>query len=429
MAGLALGSLFLLILLQVPIGFAMIAVGVAALGLLIGWMPAATFLAKEPAAVLQSSDLATIPLFLMMGAFASLAGFSQDMYAAASACIGHRRGGLAQATLAGGAAFGSICGSSIATTAALTRVALPEMERRNYEVGFSSGTIAAVGALKSLIPPSLLMILYCVIAKTFIFDMFIAAVIPAALTIVLSAIAIWITVRLNPSRAPIVQRVPWRERLTLFHRAIPAAFLMALVFAGLYSGVFTVNEAASVAAVLSFCFAVIRRQLTWVRFQNAVCEASVGTLLIYTILIGANVFSSFVGLIRAPEMLVGFVSNLNVAPIVVIAALLLMYLVLGTVFDEVSALVITLPIVLPIVIGLGYDPIWWGIMCVIQIELAVIHPPFGVVVFVLHGLAPHVPMKSIYRGVLPFLLTDFIVLIVLALYPDLTLVLLRLLER
>jgi tripartite ATP-independent transporter DctM subunit len=419
--GVGLAGLFVLIFLQVPIAFAMIAIGVVGFGLQAGWGPAFTLLASDPSQLLTSMDLATVPLFLMMGAFASVAGFSEDVYAAAAALLGHRRGGLAYATIGGCAAFGAICGSSTATAATFGKVALPQMLRRGYAPGFSTGTIAAGGTMKALIPPSLIMILYCVVAKTYIFDLFAAAIIPAILTIALNMAAIAVTVRLDPSVAPLSPRLPWSERVVALKRAIPALLLMAAIFGGLYSGIFTVNEAASVAAVLSLALAIARRRMGWRGFVRSLEQTAGASVMLYFILIGAAVFTYFVTLAHVPEILVGAVGALHLPPLAVIFLLLIAYLILGSVFEEISAILITLPFVLPIVVSLGYDPVWWGVMNVIQVELALIHPPLGVIVFLLHGIAPDIPMRTIYRGVLPFIVADLVVLFLLMLFPGIAL--------
>ncbi|MDB5402310.1 MAG: siaT7 [Rhodopila sp.] len=231
--GVGLAALFVLIFLQVPIAFAMMAVGVMGFGLQAGWAPAFTLLASDPSQQFTSLDLATVPLFLMMGTFASVAGFSEDVYTAAAALLGHRRGGLAYATIGGCAASGAICGSSTATAATFGKVALPQMLRRGHSPGFSTGTIAAGGTMKALIPPSLVMILYCVVAKTYIFDLFAAAIIPALLTIALNMAAVAICVHLHPEDAPLSARLPWAERLVALRRAAPAGLLMIAIFGGL----------------------------------------------------------------------------------------------------------------------------------------------------------------------------------------------------
>ena len=261
--GFGILALFALMLVQVPIGFAMIIVGVAGFALQSGWRPAVTLLVNEPVGILSSADLATVPLFLLMGTFASVAGFSADLYNLAAACLGHRRGGLAYATIGGSAAFGVVCGSSTATAATFAKAALPEMLKRGYSPAFSTGTIAAGGTLKSLIPPSIVMILYCIVSKAFILDLFRAAILPAIVAVLVNLLAITVMVRLEPKSAPVGARVPWPERWAALKAAAPVLLLMIAVFGGLYSGIFTVTEAASVAAVLSLLFALARRRLSW----------------------------------------------------------------------------------------------------------------------------------------------------------------------
>jgi tripartite ATP-independent transporter DctM subunit len=414
-------ALFVLILLQVPIGFAMIIVGIVGYALQAGWGPAVTILAAEPSGLLASVDLATVPLFLLMGTFASAAGFSRDVYNAAAALLGHRRGGLAYATIGGCAAFGAVCGSSTATAATFAKAALPEMLRRGYSEGFSTGTIAAGGTLKSLIPPSIVMILYCIVSRTFIFDLFTAALVPAVLVIALNLITIWIVVRLNPSVSPALERISWSERRAALKAATPVMLLMISVFGGLYSGVFTVNEAASVAAVLSLAFAVARGRLSLEALWEGLRESAGATAMIYIIIIGASIFTYYITLARVPEALIGFVGGLQVSPLVVIFTLLVAYLVLGAVFDEISAMLITLPFVLPIIEKLGYDAIWWGILNVVVIELGMIIPPIGIIVFVLHGLAPKISLGTIYRGVTPFIIADLVLLALLTVFPEISL--------
>jgi tripartite ATP-independent transporter DctM subunit len=416
-----LAALGALILLQVPIGFAMIIVGIAGYALQAGWGPAFTLLASEPSGLLASVDLATVPLFLMMGTFASAAGFSSDIYNAAAALLGHRRGGLAYATIGGCAAFGAVCGSSTATAATFAKAALPELLARGYAPGFSAGTIAAGGTMKALIPPSIVMVLYCISTQTFIFDLFVAALVPAVLAIALNLLAIWVTVRIDPNVAPQARRIAWQARIAALRAAIPAALLMLTVFGGLYSGVFTVNEAASVAAVLSLAFAVARRRLTWAALWRGLRETASATAMIYVIIIGASVFTYFVTLAKVPEALVAFVGELPLAPLAIVALILIAYLILGAVFDEIAAMLITLPFVLPIVLNLGYDPIWWGVINVVVIELGMIIPPIGLIVFIVHGLAPQIALRTIYRGVAPFIAADLVLLALLASFPQIAL--------
>jgi len=418
---LGLAALFVLIALHVPIGIAMILVGIVGYALQTGWSPAFTLLASEPSGLLSSVDLATVPLFLLMGTFATAAGFSRDIYNAAAALFGHRRGGLAYATIGGCAAFGAVCGSSTATAATFAKAALPEMLRRGYGQGFSAATIAAGGTLKSLIPPSIVMILYAIVARTFIFDIFVAALVPALLAIALNLLAIWVVVRLNPSIAPLSEAVGMAERWQAIKTAAPVFVLLAAVFGGLYSGVFTVNEAASVAAVLSLLFAFARGRLNRASLWLGLRDTAAATAMIYMIIIGASLFAYYMTLARVPEALIALIGGLEVPPLVIIFCLLLAYLALGAVFDEIAAMLITLPFVLPIIEQLGYDAVWWGIINVVVIELGMIIPPIGIIVFILHGLAPQIGLRTIYRGVVPFIVADLVLLVLLTVFPGIAL--------
>ncbi|MDR1968112.1 MAG: TRAP transporter large permease [Burkholderiaceae bacterium] len=414
-------ALFLLILLQVPVGIAMLVVGVCGYAAQTGWGPALAMLANEPSTLMSSVDLATVPLFLLMGTFATAAGFSSELYNAAAAVLGHRRGGLAYATAGGSAVFGAICGSSTATAATFTKAALPEMLQRGYSPSFAAGTIAAGGALKSLIPPSVTMILYCVATKTFIFDLFAASIVPALLTIAFNLVTIAVIVRVWPQLAPVAARVPWSQRWPLIVRALPVLGLVAVLFFGLYSGIFTVNEAASVAAVLSFVFAALRGRLSWEAIGRGMRDCATASAMIYTIIIGSIVFGDFLTLAQVPGALVGLLDGTHFSGMTIIVLLLVIYLVLGSLFDEIAAMLITLPFVLPIIVQLGYDPIWWGVINVIIIEIGMIHPPLGIIGFVLHGLAPQISLAKIYRGVAPFIVADMAVLALLVLFPALAL--------
>ncbi len=414
-------ALFVLVALHVPLAFAMIAVGIVAFALQTEWGPALTFLASEPSQVLGSTDIAAVPLFLLMGAFVNVSGFSKDLYTAAAALLGHRRGGLAYATIGGSAAFGAICGSSPATVATFTRVSLPEMLQRNYSPSFSGATIAAGGALKALIPPSLSMILYCVVARTYIFDVFIAAVVPALITIAANILAIALVVRANPGIAPTSERVSGKEKLAAALRAAPAVLLIGIIFVGLYSGIFTVNEAASVAAIVSFAFALMRRTITRENFVKGLRDTALIAGMIYFVLIGSSIFTYFISLAKIPEQLIAFLSTVDLPPVGVIVLMLGAYLVLGAVFDELAAMIVTLPFVLPIIVHFGYDPIWWAIINVIIVELGLVIPPIGLVILIIHAMRPDIPLQRLYRSIIPFVAADIAVLALLTAFPQLAL--------
>ena len=421
---LGFGALLVLILAHVPIAFAMFIVGTVGYALQIGLMPAATILAREPAAILASVDLSTVPLFILLGVYATKAGFSADLFRAIAAFVGHRRGGLAYATIGGCAAFGVVCGSSLATAATFAKVSLPEMLTRRYSPAFATGTIAAGGALKSLIPPSVPMILYCIVSKTFVLDLFIAAIIPAVLGFVFNLVAAAVTIRAFPHLAPVAEPSSWPSRWKALRDAWPLAIIICVIFGGFYSGVFTINEAAAVAVVSMMVFSLIMGRLSLRQLVEALSETASVVAMIYMLVAGAFVFSSFLNLAQVPEAIAQAVGSLNLSPLAVVSLLLLFYLVLGSVFDEATAMLITTPFVLPIISSLGYSPIWWGVVMALVIEISLIHPPMGLIVLLLHGMTPEISLTKMTLGVSPYIVADLILLVLLVLFPSISLVLL-----
>lgn len=428
MSLIGISALFALILLRIPIGFSLMFVGITGYATISGWSPALSVLATEPAASLSSVDLATVPLFLLMGTFATVAGFSADIYNVISAFFGHRRGGLAYATVGASAVFGVVCGSSTATAATFGRSALPEMLSRGYDKGFAAGAIAAGGTLKSLIPPAVVMILYSMITNVFIFDLFVAAIVPAIIAIVLNMFCIALITRYKPELAPISTKVDWVERKRALKAGFPALLLIVAVFGGLYSGVFTVNEAASVAAILALIASFARGRINKTNFISGLRESASATAMLYIILIGAFVFGDFLNLANFPQALIKYVNQIHAPPLSIVFILLLIYLLLGAVLDEIAAVLITLPFVLPIVVSLGYDPVWWGIVSVTVMEIGMIIPPMGIIVFVLYGIARDIPLRTLYVGVVPYVIADIVLLVLVVLFPDISLGLLRLLN-
>jgi len=413
--------MFLLILLQVPIGVAMSVVGVLGYGALAGYSQAFTLLATETSGVISNADLAVIPLFLLMGNFSISAGLSSDVYNLAYAFVGRYRGGLALSTITGCGLFGAICGSSTATAATFGRVALPEMLERKYSPSFATGCIAAGGTLASLVPPSVILIVYAVMAEEFIIELFIAAIIPAVLSILFYFIAIFIYVRIKPNAGPAGPVLRWSERFRVIIRSWGIILILVVVIGGIYGGVFTVNEAAAVGVVLTFLFALGRRKLTIQKFWDALTGTAVNTAMIYLIIIGANIITYFVTLTQMPDSLVTGISHLNMPAPIILFFLLVVYLILGSIFDTVAAMLITLPFVLPLIVELGYSPVWWGIINVVVIEIGLVTPPLGLNVFVLGGVARDIPLNVIFRGIVPFLCADILRLTVLAVFPGLVL--------
>jgi len=406
-----------LIALHVPIGVSMALVGFVGTSLIIGVGPALSLLAVEPVTALSSLDLATIPLFLLMGGFAAASGVSSDLFNVAARFMGHRRGGLAMATVMGSAGFGAICGSSVATTASMARIALPEMEKRGYAAGLSVGSIAGGGGLAILIPPSIIMVIYAVLTEQFVLDLFVAGIVPGAIAVLLYILAIMIYARMFPEAAPAGARATWSARLRSVVGAWRAVATIIVVTVGIYAGIVTVIEAASLGAFMTFLFWAGSRNASW-RGLFEIARDTLGvTGMIFMMVIGAHVLSYFVTLTDAPNVVVAQVSASGLPPMTIVILLLLMYLVLGAIFDAVAAMVLTLPFVFPLIINLGFDPIWWGIINVMIIEIAAVTPPIGINVFVMHAAAPHIPLRTIFRGIVPFLMADFLRLAILLMFP------------
>ncbi len=418
---LGLAGMFVLILLHVPLGVAMGIAGVVGFGVLANFMPAYTLLASETASAFTSQDLATIPLFIMMGGFASAAGLSEDLYRMAYALVGHRRGGLAMATIGGCAGFGAVCGSSIATTATFGRVALPPMQARGYAPGFATGTVAAGGTLGILVPPSIIMVIYAVLAEQLILTLYVAAIVPSILAVALHFSAIAIYTRVRPMDAPAGELMPWNERVRELLRGWAVLLLILIVLGGISFGVFTAVEGAAVGAALAFIFALLRRSLDRETFKRTLIDVASTTAMIYVIIIGASLFGYFVAISKAPQEIIGAISGAGLSMPAVMFLLMVMYLILGAVFDEVAAMVITLPFVLPLIKSWGFDPVWWGIINVVIIELGMLIPPIGMNVFVIHGIAPQVPLTAIYRGVTPYIASNLLRLALLLTFPALCL--------
>lgn len=412
-------GMFVLIVLHVPIGIAMGIAGFVGFGVLVGWSPAVSLLSSGPVAVLSNLDLAVIPLFLLMGSFAGVSGLSSDIFRLAYALVGHRQGGLALATVGGCAGFSAICGSSIATAATMGRVALPEMLKRGYSPQLATGTIAAGGTLGILIPPSLIMVIYAFLTEQFVITLFVAAVIPALIMTVGLMLTVMIVVWRNPSVAPAGERMPWSERLLVLKQSWGVVALILSVVVSIYSGVFTVNEAASFGAALAFVFTVVRRKLNWQTLWQVTRETANNTGMLYVIIAGASIFSSFLAVSQMPGSLVAQIISWNLNHVLVIFVLIAMYIILGGVFDELAAMVITLPFVLPLIVDMGYHPIWWGIIMTLTIVVGLVAPPIGVNVFVLYGIAETIPLRTIYWGIMPFFVAMLVCIAILIVFPEL----------
>lgn len=413
--------MFALIALHVPVGVSLAITGVGVFAWIVGFDEAVSLIGTEFSATLSNMDFSIIPFFILLGSLASAAGLSTDLFRLANSFLGHRRGGLALATVGGCAAFGSVCGSSLATVATMTRVALPEMLKRGYNPSLATGSIAAGGALGSLIPPSLIIVLYALLTDLDTRILMIAAIIPAMLAIVMNALTIITIVRINPNIAPKGERASWTTRGQSLIKSWQVLLLGGIVAGGIYGGVFNITEAAAVGVVIAFVMCGMRGQLTKSNLREVLQETASNTAMIYMMLIGASILSYFLSISHMPEYTVAWIDSMNLPAFVVVLALYLMYLILGSIFETVAAMVITLPFVLPIVTGLGYDPIWWGIMMLSVIGTGMNTPPIGMNVFVLFGMTRDIPLKTIFAGTLPFVISDIIKLLILTTVPEITL--------
>ena len=418
-------AMFLLMALRVPIAFAMAAVGFVGVGLMRSWPSAISTTATEILDVAGYS-LSVVPLFVLMGNFVTRAGMSRELYRAAYAFIGHWRGGLSMSTLTACAGFGAICGSSLATAATMARVSMPEMRRFRYADSFAAGSIAAGGTLGILIPPSVIMVIYGIMTQTSIGALFAAGFIPGLLALGLYMLAARLVTARNPELGPPGERTAWRDRWLALRDVWAVLLLFVIVIGGMYTGWFTPTEAAGVGAFGGFLFALARGTLTWRGLWQVQVESSQTTAMLFTIVIGAQIFSNFINFTTLPTDLSEFVTRFQVNPIMVVVVICLIYVVLGCTMESLSMMLLTVPIFFPLVQGLGFDAVWFGVLIVCVIEISLITPPVGMNVFVLSSVLPDVSTSTIWRGVMPFIAADLVRLAILIAFPVITLFLPRL---
>jgi C4-dicarboxylate transporter DctM subunit len=412
--------LFVLMALRVPVGIAMGIVGVGGFGLMTNWTAAFGLLSQSPFSTVTSFNLSIIPMFVLMGTFAARAGMSRDIFAASSAWIGHRRGGLAIATILACGGFASISGSAVATAATMTRVALPELRREGYSPRFATGVIAAGGTLGIMVPPSLMFVLYSLMTDVDLAKLFMAGLLPGILGMLMYMGTI-LTVRSEDM--PTGRLHSWHERLTTLRGVWPALTLFTCVIGGMYGGVFTVTEASAVGAVGALLLGVIQGRLDWAAIMECLQNALRTTAAIFMIVIGAYLFGYFLTVTQVTQQIIEFLVGLPVGPYGVLALILGVYFILGALMDELAMILITVPIVFPAMTQLGFDPVWFGVIIVMTCVLGLICPPVGMNVFVVNSLAPDVKLSTIYRGVMPFIVCDLIRLLLLCIFPGIALLL------
>ncbi len=411
-------GLFALMLLRVPVGIAMGVVGIAGFGFLSDDFDSALNpLTHSPIRTVADVQFAVIPLFLLMGAFASSSGMSRELFRVSNAFVGHLKGGLGIATIGACGGFAAICGSSVATAAAFSSVAYPEMQRYGYPKSFSTGVIAAGGSLGIMIPPSTVLAVYGVIADQDIGKLFIAGILPGILAVAMYVATINVIALVRPDFLPAGSRHSWSERLSALRDVWAVALLFIFIIGGLYGGLFTATEAGGMGAAGALIISVLRRRLNYAQFKNCLIESLRTTAAIFTILVGAILFGYFLAVTQTPQALTEWLTSLGLGKYGVLALIMLMYLVLGSVMDAMAMILLTVPIVFPIIMQLGFDPIWFGIIIVVAVELGMIHPPVGMNVFVIKSVVRDVNLSTIFKGVAPFVLTDILRLIVLIAFP------------
>jgi tripartite ATP-independent transporter DctM subunit len=426
--------MLVLLAIRIPIGIAMLATGVAGYVTMTGWMPLLNYLKTVAYSRYSVYDLSVIPMFLLMGQFASRGGLSKALFDAANALIGHWRGGVAMAAIGACAGFGAICGSSLATAATMGQVALPELRRLRYEPALATGTLAAGGTLGILIPPSIVLVVYAILAEQNIAKLFMAAFVPGVLAAIGYVVAIAVYVRVKPGSGPTGARATWRERLSALRDVWPVLTLFVVVIGGIYGGIFTPTEAAAIGTAGALFFAVWLGGMRAEGLFECLYGTAEATGMIFLILLGADVLNVFLALSQMPSELARWVTGTGLSPLLVLFLIIGIYLVLGCLMDSLSMILLTIPIFLPIVAGFDYwglNPtdklIWFGILALMVVEIGLITPPVGMNVYIINSLAKDVPMSETFRGVVPFLISDAVRVTLLVFFPILSLWLVRLL--
>lgn len=420
-----IGIVVLIILLfsSVHIGVVMGLLGFLGMALLSGWPAALGVLKTVPYTTFADYGFSVIPLFILMGEFCFVAGISGDLYQTVHKFLGNLRGGLAMATIGACAGFAAVSGSSMATAATMATVSLPEMKRYKYDPALATGTLAAGGTIGILIPPSIPMVIYGILTEQSIGKLFLAGFIPGILQALLFIVAIGIVCKANPLVGPPGPKTSlWHKIVSLKDTWIVIA-LFALVIGGLYAGIFSPTEAAGVGACGAFFFAVGRRRLGWKEFRAALLDTAKTTAMIFFIVVGAMILGYFLAVTRLPFEMATFMGTLPVNRYVVWVLIVILYLFLGCIMDSLAMILLTVPILFPVMRALGFDPIWFGIMIVIMVEIGMITPPVGMNVFVIAGMATDVPTYSIFRGIIPFLIMDIVLVVILTVWPQIVLVL------
>lgn len=408
----------LLVAYGVPLAISVGSIGVVGFLILNGWSSTVFVFSSTLYDSIASYNLSVVPLFLMMGTFSARTGLSASLFNAVNSFVGHFRGGLAIASIGACAGFGAICGSSLATTATMTKVAFPEMRKRGYDDGLAAGSIAAGGTLGVLIPPSIILVIYALLTETSIGKLFLAALLPGILGTVLYALGVVFQTSRNPDMAPLAPRTAWRDRARALVDVWPVLALFCLVMGGIYFGFFSPTEAAAVGASGALLVAFLRGTLSRNVFSESMSETIELTGMIFMVLIGATVFNAFIETTQLPTYLIASIESLSLPPLGVLGIIILFYIALGCLMDGMSMILLTVPIVFPVIVTLGFDPIWFGVLVVTITEISLITPPIGMNLFIIKGVVgDDLPTAKIMRGVVPFIVSDIVRIILLIAFP------------
>ncbi|MBV9632207.1 MAG: TRAP transporter permease [Xanthobacteraceae bacterium] len=409
--------LFALMLLRVPVGMAMGLVGVTGFGYIVGGAPTLKMIGQTSMRTVTDYTFGVIPMFLLMGAFVTVSGMSRELFRAANTWLGHMRGGLGFATILACGGFAAISGSSVATAATFSTVAYPEMRRYNYPQSFACGVVAAGGSLGAMLPPSTVLAVYGIITEQDIGKLFVAGILPGLLAISMYITTIVLMGWLRPGFLPSGDRASWKQRLESMREVWAPLLLFVFVIGGLYGGLFTPTEAGGMGAGGAFLIGVLRGRLSRKDIRASLLQATRTAAAVFTVLIGALLFGYFLTVTQTPQKVTLFLTSLGLGRYGVLALIMLMYLLLGCLMDALAMVILTVPIMFPVILHLGFDPIWFGVIIVMTVELGLIHPPVGMIVFVIKSVVHDVDFLTIFKGVLPFILTDLLRLTILIAFP------------
>src|SRR4030088_3401054 len=410
-------ALFALMLLRVPVGMAMGLVGVTGFGYLNGFSPALKLVGQTSMRTVTDYTFGVIPMFLLMGTFVSNSGMSRELFRAANGFVGHLRGGLGIATVAACGGFAAICGSSVATAATFYAGAYPEMRRFGYPQSFATGAVAAGGTLGAMLPPSTVLAVYGIITEQDIGKLFIAGIVPGILAASMYMMTVAVIVWVRPKYLPAGPRASGQERIAGLRDIWATLLLFCFVIGGLYGGLFTPTEAGGMGAGGAFLIGVLRGRLSRTDVRRSLLQATRTAAAVFTVLIGALLFGYFLAVTQTPQKVTAFLTGLGLGRYGVLALIMLMYVVLGCLMDALAMVILTVPIIFPVIRELGFDPIWFGVIIVMTVELGLIHPPVGMNVFVIKSVVQDVSFAAIFKGVLPFIATDILRLIILIAFP------------